>query len=187
VFNHVRGKPPVFDGVSSFDHWKRKMKQYIGCIHEKVWEVIHHDYAIIDPDNLTNNDCINNQCNTMALNTPYHGFDAKVFEQIKDLEKAGEVWTRLEETYEGTSMVKSVKLYILNDKFASFKMKNDESIPEMFYRLQIIVNDFKSLGEDVKDNDFSQILDEPSQEVCYLEEDDPKRGFGQGDSKPNAW
>jgi hypothetical protein len=44
---------------------------------------------------------------------------------------------------------------MLKDKFASFKMKDDESIPEMFYRLQIIVNDLKSLGEDVKDKDFS--------------------------------
>jgi hypothetical protein len=66
------------------------MKQYLGSINEKVWEVIHHDYAIIDSDNLTNNDRINNQCNTMTLNTFYHGFDAKVFEQIKDLEKANE-------------------------------------------------------------------------------------------------
>jgi hypothetical protein len=134
------------------------MKQYLGSIHEKVWEVTHHDYAIIDPDNLTNNDRINNQYNTMALNTLSHRFDAKVFEQIKDLEKASEVWTRLEETYEGTSTVKSVKLYMLKDKFASFKMKDDESIPEMFYRLQVIVNDLKGLREKVENKDFSHKL-----------------------------
>jgi hypothetical protein len=34
-------------------------------------------------------------------------------------------------------------------------MKDDESIPEMFYRLQVIINDIKSLGEKVKDEDFS--------------------------------
>jgi hypothetical protein len=88
-------------------------------------------------------------------NTLYNGIDAKVFKQIKDLEMASEVWIRLEETYEGTSTVKSAKLYMLKDKFASFNMKDDESIPEMFYRLQVIVNDLKSLGEDVKDKDFS--------------------------------
>jgi hypothetical protein len=123
VFNHVGGKPPFFDGVTSFDHWKRKMKQYLGSIHEKVWDVTCNEYAIIDPDNLTNNDRTNNQCNTMALNTLYNGIGAK--------------------------------LYMLKDKFASFKMKDDESIPEMFYRLQVIVNDLKSLGENVKDKDFS--------------------------------
>jgi hypothetical protein len=42
----------------------------------------------------------------MALNTLCNGIDAKVFEQIKDLETTSEVWTRLEETYEGTSTVK---------------------------------------------------------------------------------
>jgi hypothetical protein len=51
----------------------------------------------------------------MALNTIYNGIDAKVFEQIKDLEKASEVWTRLEETYEGTTTVKSAKLYMLQE------------------------------------------------------------------------
>ena len=91
----------------------------------------------------------------MALNTIYNAIDSKVFEQIKDCERANEVWRRLEETYEGTPVVKSAKLYILKDKLTSFKMKEDESIPEMFHRLQVIVNDLKSLGEKIKDDDVS--------------------------------
>jgi hypothetical protein len=149
------GKPPFFDSTSSFDHWKRKMKQYHGSINEKVWEVTEQDFAILDPNNLTPNDRANKQCHTMALNTLYNDIDAKVFEQIKDLEKASEVWARLEETYEGTSMVKSTKLYMLKDKFSTFKMKDDELIPEMFYRFQVIVNDLKGLGEKIEDKDFS--------------------------------
>jgi hypothetical protein len=58
-----------------------------------------------------------------------------VFEQVKDLERASEVWTRLEETYEGTTIENSAKLYLLKDKLSNFKMKDDESILEMFYRL----------------------------------------------------
>jgi hypothetical protein len=61
----------------------------------------------------------------------------------------------LEETYEGTSTVKSAKLYMLKDKFSTFKMKEDESIPKMLYRLQVIANDLKGLGEDIKNKDFS--------------------------------
>ena len=75
-----------------------------------------NDYAIIDPDDPTNQDKINKQCNTMALNTIYNAIDSKVFEQIKDCERANEVWRRLEETYEGTPAMKSAKLYILKDK-----------------------------------------------------------------------
>jgi hypothetical protein len=61
----------------------------------------------------------------------------------------------LEETYEGTPAVKSVKLYILKDKLTSFKMKDDESISEMFHRLQVIVNDLKALGKKINDDDVS--------------------------------
>ena len=111
-----------------------------------------NDYAIIDPDDPTNQDKTNKQCNTMALNTIYNAIDSKVFEQIKDCERANEVWKRLKETYEGTSAVKSAKLYILKDKLTSFKMKDDESILEMFYRLQVIVNDLKALEEKIKDD-----------------------------------
>ena len=93
------------------------------------------DYVILDPTNLTNQDKANKQCNTMALNTIYSAIDSKVFEQIKDCEKASEVWKRLEETYEGTPVVKSAMIYILKDKLTSFKMKDDESILEMFHRL----------------------------------------------------
>ena len=73
---------------------------YLGSINDQVWDVTKCDYVILDPDNLTNNDKANKQCNTMALNTIYNVIDSKVFEQIKDCERANEVWKRLEETYE---------------------------------------------------------------------------------------
>ena len=100
-------------------------------------------------------DKINKQCNTMALNIIYNTIDSKVFEQIKDCDRANEMWKRLEETYEGTPVVKSAKLYILKDKLTSFKMKEDKSIPEMFHQLQVIVNDLKALGEKINDDDVS--------------------------------
>jgi len=59
VFNHVRGKPPMFDGTTSFDQWKRKMKMHLGTIHTKVWNVTENDFIVLDPDNLTDKDEIN--------------------------------------------------------------------------------------------------------------------------------
>jgi hypothetical protein len=90
VFNHVGGKLPFFDGIC-YDYWKRKMKMYLGSINDQVWDVIESDYAIIDPNNLTNQDKDNKQCNTMALNTIYNAIDFKVFEQIKDYDRAYKV------------------------------------------------------------------------------------------------
>jgi hypothetical protein len=51
--------------------------------------------------------------------------------------------------------MKGAKAYILKKKFASFKIKEDESVLEMFHRLQVLVNNLKALGEEVKDKDFS--------------------------------
>jgi predicted oxidoreductase (fatty acid repression mutant protein) len=126
VFNHIGGKPLFFDGTS-FDYWKRKIKMYLGSINDKVWDMVENEFVILDPTNLIDNDKINKQCNTVALNTIYIGIDSKVFEKIKDdLEKESEVWVRLEDT----STVKSAKLYMLKDKLSNFKMKDDESIPK---------------------------------------------------------
>ena len=60
----------------------------------------------------------------------------------------------MEESFEGTQAIKGAKAYILKEKFASFKME-DESVPEIFHRLQVLINDLKALGEEVKDKDFS--------------------------------
>ena len=51
--------------------------------------------------------------------------------------------------------MKSAKIYILKYKLTSFKMKDDEGILEIFYRLQVIVNDLKALGEKINDDDVS--------------------------------
>ncbi|XP_066354738.1 uncharacterized protein [Miscanthus floridulus] len=154
VFSHVGGKPPYFDSTC-YDYWKRKMRMYLGSINDKVWDVTENDYVILDPTNPTPRELENKQCNTMAINIVYNAIDSRVFEQIKDLDRASEVWKRLEETYEGTLAVKSDKLYILKDKLTSFKIKDNESIPEMFYRLQVIVNYLKALGEKINDDDVS--------------------------------
>jgi hypothetical protein len=95
VFKHVGSKPPFFDGTSFFDYWKRNMKMYLGSINDRVWDVTEHDFVILDPTNLTDNERANKQCNTMALNTTYNDIDSKVFKQVKDLKRASEVWTRL--------------------------------------------------------------------------------------------
>ena len=43
--------------------------------------------------------------------------------------------------------MKGAKTYILMEKFASFKMKEDESVSEMFHGLQVLVNDLKHLDK----------------------------------------
>lgn len=47
--------------------------------------------------------------------------------------------------------MKEANLYIFKDKYAKFKMQEDESVPKMFHRLNMIRN----LAHKVDDDDFS--------------------------------
>jgi len=62
---------------------------------------------------------------------------------------------KLMEIHVGTSSVKEAKLYVLKGKFSKFAMKMNESVAEMFNRLNDIVNELKGLGFEVPDADFS--------------------------------
>jgi hypothetical protein len=44
---------------------------------------------------------------------------------------SSEVWKRLEDSNEGTSVVKESKLYIFNDKYAKLKMLEDECVRDV--------------------------------------------------------
>jgi hypothetical protein len=121
----------------------------------QVWEVTESDFVILDPTNPPT--MIKQTSNaTLWLSTPYTmQLIQMCLSKSKIVKMESEAWKRLEETYEGTPTVKSAKLYILKDKLTNFKMKDDESIPEMFHRLQVIVNDLKALGEKINNDDVS--------------------------------
>ena len=94
------------------------------------------------------------QNNDIALSAIHDALDERIFEQIKNIEMAHDAWKKFEESFEGTKAMKGAKAYILKEKFASFKMKEDESVPDMFHRMEVLVNDLKALGEKVEDKDF---------------------------------
>jgi hypothetical protein len=66
------------------------------------------------------------QNNDITLSAIHDALDERTFEQIKNIERAYEAWKKLEELFEGTQAMKGEKAYILKEKFASFKMKEDE-------------------------------------------------------------
>jgi hypothetical protein len=80
------------------------------------------------------------QCNDIAISALHEALDDKTFEQVKNIEVDHDAWAKLEETFEGTEGTKTAQAYILQ---------------EMFHRLQVIINELKALGEEVKDNQFS--------------------------------
>jgi hypothetical protein len=139
-------KPPQFDGTNC-PYWKLKMTTHIMSINRKVWKVVETKIEIEDPKNPTAAEEVLLQNNDIALSAIHDAINERTFEQIKNIEMTHEAWKKLEELFEGTKAIKGAKEYILKEKFASFKMKEDKSVPDMFHRMMLLVNDLKALGE----------------------------------------
>ena len=101
------------------------MIPYIKSINKKVWKVVETKIEIEDPENLTTAEEVLLQNNDIALSAIHDAIDERIFEQIKNIERAHETWQKLEELFEGTQAMKGAKAYILKEKFASFKMKDE--------------------------------------------------------------
>jgi hypothetical protein len=89
------------------------------------------------------------------MNVFYDALDINLFNIIKNLTTAHEIWIKLMGIHEGTTIVKSAKLYVCKGKFEKFIIKEDENVLDMFNRLNEIVNELKGLGLDVPDVDFT--------------------------------
>ena len=109
------------------------MTTYINSINRKVWKVVETKIEIEDSENPTATEEVLLQNNDVALSVIHDAIDERTFEQIKNIEMAHEAWKKFEESFEGTKPIKGAKAYILKEKFASFKMKEDESVPDMFH------------------------------------------------------
>ena len=131
------------------------MTTHIKSINRRVWKVVETKIEIANLEAPTAAKEVLLQNNDIVLSAIHDDIDERTFEQIKNIKMAYEAWKKLEESFEGTQAMKGAKAYILKEKFVSFKMKEDESVSEMFHRLQVLVNDLKALREEVKDKDFS--------------------------------
>ena len=73
--------------------------------------------------------------------------DPNEFNRVSACDSAKEIWDKVEVTYEWTNLLKESKISMLVHEYKLFKMKNDESISEMFTRFTNIINGLKSLGK----------------------------------------
>ena len=83
--------------------------------------------------------------NNRALNALFCEVINEEFKKISFTEVAKEAWTILETTYEGTKVVKTVKLQQLITSFEEI-MEEDETFDEFYAKLKDIVNSAFNLG-----------------------------------------
>ena len=87
--------------------------------------------------------------NSRVLNALFSAVTNEEFKKIFSSETAKEAWTILQTTYEGTKVVKDLKLQRLTTSFEEIKMEVDESFDEFYVKLKDIVNSAFNLGETI--------------------------------------
>jgi hypothetical protein len=84
---------------------------------EKIGEFVRDGFVVLKQDEPTASDVENILVNDQAMIVLYDALDINEFNQIKNLTTAHEIWTKLMEIHEGTTFVKSAKLYVFKGKF----------------------------------------------------------------------
>ena len=100
-----------------------KMTTYIKSINRKVWKVVESKIDIANEEASTTVEEVLLQNNDIALSAIHDALDERTFQQIKNIERAHEAWKKLEESFEGTQVVKGAKAYILKEKF--YKLQDE--------------------------------------------------------------
>lgn len=65
-----------------------------------------------------------------------------------------EAWSTLQEEFQGSTNVRSVKLQTLRREFKNIKMKESESVKDYYSRIKEIVNKLRSYGDDIADKNI---------------------------------
>ncbi|GKV43038.1 hypothetical protein SLEP1_g50379 [Rubroshorea leprosula] len=85
--------------------------------------------------------------NNKAINMFKCALNPIEFHRVSICDTAKEMWDMLEAIHEGTSQVKESKINTLIHIYELFKMKLEESIQDMYTRLNDIVTNLKALGK----------------------------------------
>ncbi|GKV32437.1 hypothetical protein SLEP1_g41046 [Rubroshorea leprosula] len=92
-------------------------------------------------------DLVKIMINNKAINMLQCALNPTEFHRVSECDMTKEIWDMLEVTHEGTSQVKESKINRLIYMYELFKMKPEESIQDMYTRLNDIVTNLKVLDK----------------------------------------
>ena len=115
-------------------------------IDEKVWLIVEVGWTKPEEPPTTWDDAKIKTANfnCQALNALFSTVTNEEFKKISSTDNVKESWTILQNTYEGTKVVKNSKLQRLTTSFEEIRMDEDES-----FELKDIVNSTFNLGEQI--------------------------------------
>jgi hypothetical protein len=141
-------RPPLFDG-SNYNYWKCRMRIYLQSMGYDTWNIVETPYEkpTTPYSEWTTTQKTNANLDSKAMNALFCAMDKSEFNRVSTASNAHEIWHILEVTHEGTSKVKETKISVLVHRFELFKMKEKETIAEMFTRFTDITNSLIALGK----------------------------------------
>ena len=77
------------------------------------------------------------------------GIGPDEYNRVSACESTKEIWDCLLTAHEGTEQVKESKIDMLTSRYENFKMKEGETIHDMFTKFSSITNELRSLGEPI--------------------------------------
>jgi hypothetical protein len=128
--------------------WNKRMKTYTQAHGFEIWQSVVDGYKelTILP---TNERVIKlGQNNSKETNSLLNGLCESVFTKVIHYKFAKEIWDKIQNIYEGDSIVKETKHQTYRDQFEQLKMKEYENIASYLLWVDEIVNEIIGLGEE---------------------------------------
>ena len=98
-------------------------------------------------DELNDKNKIKLSKNGKAKNFLICGLDRNIYSSVDQASSAHYMWKMLEITHQCTSSMKETKINILVQQYKMYKMHSNDTIAQMFARLNSIITDLYALGK----------------------------------------
>ncbi|XP_069154614.1 uncharacterized protein [Solanum lycopersicum] len=134
-------KPPRFNR-HFYSWWKVRMHDFLMDEDSEIWDIVL-DGSFIPMIEEKDGE------RTRLAPKPRQKYDKADRKRIQACESAKEIWDCLKTTHEGTEQVKESKIDMFTSLYENFKMKEGETIHEMFTKLSSITNELRSIGEPI--------------------------------------
>ncbi|XP_073025197.1 uncharacterized protein [Primulina eburnea] len=115
---------------------------------QDLWDLVENGYSGEDEEEKVKE---NKKRDAKALFFIQQTIHESIFTKISAANTAKEAWTTLQRSFQGSSKVITIKLQSLRRYFETLQMKNGESVQHYFTRVDVVVNQMRSYGEEIKD------------------------------------
>ena len=137
-------KPPLLDN-ENYSYWKARMRIYIQSLDDVAWSTVVKEWKLPvteagelkDEEQWSTAEKKLSMGNTRALNAMHGCVNRAKFRLIQNCTTAKKAWDILQNSLEGTSSARKMKLHQLVSQYDALRMNEEESLGEEFTEKQI--------------------------------------------------